>query len=71
MPRRQEVSEEKGSEKPKEEAIDPKAKFREALEKKKQARGIRNNNIAGNSKIHGDQAGSGSPKMFRRKSGSA
>ena len=71
MPRRQEVSKEKGSEKPKEEAIDPKAKFREALEKKKQARGIRNNNIAGNSKIHGDQEGSGAPKMFRRKSGSA
>jgi hypothetical protein len=71
MPRRQEMSEEKGSEKPKEEAIDPKARFLEALEKKKQARGIRNNNIAGNSKIHGDQEGSGAPKMFRRKSGSA
>jgi len=65
------VSDEKGIEKPKEEAIDPKAKFREALEKKKQARGIKNHNIAGNSKIHGDQEGSGSPKMFRRKSGSA
>jgi hypothetical protein len=71
MPRRQEVSEEKGSEKPKEEAFDPKAKFREALEKKTQARGIRNNNIIGTSKIHGDQEGSGAPKMFRRKSGSA
>jgi hypothetical protein len=71
MPRRQEVSEEKGSEKPKEEAIDPKAKFREALEKKKQARGIRNKDLALNPKIHGDQAGSGAPKMFRRKSGSA
>jgi len=71
MPRRREVSEEKGSEKPKVEAIDPKAKFREALDKKKQARGVRNNNIAGNSKIHGDQEGSGAPKMFRRKSGSA
>ena len=65
------MSDEKSSEKPKEEATDPKAKFREALEKKKQARGIRNNNIAGNSKIHGDQEGSGAPKMFRRKSGSA
>ena len=65
------MSDEKGTEKPKEEAIDPKAKFREALEKKKQARGIRNNNIARNSKIHGDQEGSGAPKMFRRKSGSA
>jgi hypothetical protein len=65
------VSEEKGSKEPKEDANDPKAKFREALEKKKQARGVRNNNISGNSKIHGDQEGSGSPKMFRRKSGSA
>jgi len=53
------------------ESIDPKAKFREALEKKKQGSGIRNNNIAGGQKIHGDQAGGGAPKMFRRKSGSA
>ncbi len=52
-------------------SVDPKEKFREALEKKKKAGGIRNNNIAGNSKIHGDQAGGGAPKMFRRKSGSA
>ncbi len=52
-------------------AIDPKEKFREALEKKKKSGGVRNNNIAGNSKIHGDQAGGGAPKMFRRKSGSA
>ena len=53
------------------ESNDPKAKFREALEKKKKAGGVRNNNIAGHSKIHGDQAGGGAPKMFRRKSGSA
>ncbi len=66
------MSEEKGSEKPKEDANDPRAKFREALEKKeKQARGVRSNNITGNSKIHGDQERSGAPKMFRRKSGSA
>ena len=65
------MSEDNGSEKPKVEAVDPKAKFREALEKKKQARGIRNNNIAGNSKIHGDQEDSGAPTMFSRKSGSA
>jgi hypothetical protein len=71
MLRRREVSDEKGSEKSKEDANDPKAKFRDALEKKKQARGIRNINIAGNSKIHGDQEGSGAPKMFRRKSGNA
>ena len=50
--------------------IDPKEKFREALEKKKKSGGMRNNNISGNSKIHGDQAGGGAPKMFRRKSGS-
>lgn len=56
---------------PKPEQVNPKDKFREALEKKKKSGGIRNNNIAGNSKIHGDQTGSGSPKMFRRKSGSA
>jgi hypothetical protein len=71
MPRRQEVSEEKGGENPIDEVSDTKAKFREALERKKQARGIRNNQITGNSKIHGDQEGSGAPKMFRRKSGSA
>jgi hypothetical protein len=52
-------------------SVDPKEKFREALEKKKKSGGIRNNNIASNSKIHGDQAGGGAPKMFRRKSGSA
>lgn len=51
--------------------IDPKEKFREALEKKRKSGGIRNNNIAGSQKIHGDQAGGGAPKMFRRKSGSA
>ena len=60
------MSEEKNNE-----ASDSKEKFREALEKKKKSGGIRNNNIAGNSKIHGDQAGGGAPKMFRRKSGSA
>ena len=50
---------------------DAKAKFREALEKKKQGSGVRNNNIAGGSKIGGGQASGGAPKMFRRKSGSA
>jgi predicted nucleotidyltransferase len=54
-----------------EESLNPKEKFREALERKKKSGGIRNNNIAGNSKIHGDQMGGGAPKMFRRKSGSA
>jgi hypothetical protein len=50
---------------------DPKAKFREALEKKKKSSGVRNNNIASNAKIHGDQTSGNTPKMFRRKSGSA
>ena len=50
---------------------DPKAKFREAPEKKKQVQGIRNNNIAGGPKISGGQSGGNAPKMFRRKSGSA
>ena len=65
------MSEESNNEASENQPVDPKEKFREALEKKKKSGGIRNNNIAGNSKIHGDQAGSGSPKMFRRKSGSA
>ena len=50
---------------------DPKAKFREALEKKKNASGVRNNNISGNSKVSGGQTSGNAPKMFRRKSGSA
>jgi hypothetical protein len=50
---------------------EPKAKFREALDKKKHGQGIRNNNIAGGSKISGGQSGGNAPKMFRRKSGSA
>ncbi len=50
---------------------DAKAKFREALEKKKKTGGIRNNNIAGKSKVTGEQTGGGAPQMFRRKSGSA
>ena len=50
---------------------DPKAKFREALEKKKQGQGIRKNNIAGGPKISGGQSGGNAPKMFRRKSGSS
>jgi hypothetical protein len=65
------MSEEKNNEATDNQSNDPKEKFREALEKKKKSGRIRNNNITGNSKIHGDQAGSGSPKMFRRKSGSA
>ena len=54
-----------------EESNDPKAKFREALKKKKGAGGIRNNNIAGNSRVNGGQTSGNTQKMFRRKSGSA
>lgn len=50
---------------------DAKAKFRKALEKKKKTGGIRNNNIAGKSKVSGEQTGGSAPQMFRRKSGSA
>jgi hypothetical protein len=52
-------------------ANDPKAKFREALEKKKQGSGIRNNNTTGGPKVSGGQASGNTPKMFRRKSGNA
>ncbi len=63
------MSEEKSNNKA--DANDPKAKFREALEKKKQGSGIRNNNISGGPKVSGGQASGNAPKMFRRKSGSA
>ena len=48
-----------------------KAKFLEALEKKKKSGGIRNNNVAGKPKVSGDQTSGNVPQMFRRKSGSA
>ena len=50
---------------------DPKARFREALERKKQSGVVRNNNIAGNQKVTGGQTSGNTPKIFRRKSGSA
>jgi hypothetical protein len=50
---------------------DAKAKFLEALEKKKKGQGIRNNNATGSPKVSGGQASGNVPKMFRRKSGSA
>ena len=65
------MSEEKGSEKPKEKAIDPKAKFREALDKKKRVKGVSQSNVDSNSKILRDQSGIGGTRIFRRKSGSA
>ena len=63
------MSEEKETNKA--DANDPKAKFREALEKKKQGSGVRNNNTTGGPKVSGGQASGNAPKMFRRKSGSA
>jgi hypothetical protein len=50
---------------------DPKAKFREALEKKKSANSPQSKGTSGNSKVRGGQSGAGAPKMFRRKSGSS
>jgi hypothetical protein len=64
-------SEDGNSEKSKRDFNDPKAKFREALEKKKKGSGIRNNNTLGGSKVSSGQASGNTPKMFRRKSGSA
>jgi hypothetical protein len=65
------MSEEKKSDQSKGEAIDPKAKYLEALEKKRQCNGVRKNNIAGGPKVSGGGASGKTPKMFRRKSGSA
>ncbi len=48
---------------------DPKAKFLEALEKKRSANAPKNQGKSGDSKVKGGQAGAGAPKMFRRKSG--
>jgi hypothetical protein len=50
---------------------DAKAKFKEALEKKKNRTNISNNNTSGNSKVSGEQSSGSTKKMFRRKSGSA
>jgi hypothetical protein len=50
---------------------DAKAKFFEALEKKKKGQGVRNDKTRGNSKVSGGQASGNTPKLFRRKSGSA
>ena len=51
---------------------DAKAKFLEALEKKKNKGGINSNGgPSSGSKVGGSQNSGGAPKMFRRKSGSA
>lgn len=50
---------------------DPKAKFREALDKKRAINNPANQSKSGDSKFKGGQSGAGAPKMFRRKSGSS
>lgn len=50
---------------------DPKAKFREALEKKKLGKSHLGTGKSGDSKIRSGQSAGGAPKMFRRKSGSS
>jgi hypothetical protein len=50
---------------------DAKAKFLEALEKKKKGQGIRNNKTTGGPRVRGGQSSGKTPKIFRRKSGSA
>jgi hypothetical protein len=50
---------------------DPKARFREALERKKSAGNPTRNSVGAKSKIQGGQSSGGAPKMFRRKSGSS
>jgi hypothetical protein len=49
---------------------DPKARFRAALEKKKQSN-ARSSESRIEKKVQGSQTSGNSPKMFRRKSGSA
>ena len=51
--------------------LDPKAKFREALEKKKASNSPKASGNPVDSKIRGGQNGGGAPKMFRRKSGAS
>ena len=51
--------------------IDPKVKFREALEKKKASNSPKASGKSGDSKVRGGQNGGGAPKMFRRKSGAS
>ena len=50
---------------------DAKAKFLEALEKKKKGQGVRNNHTTGGPRVSSGQASGNAPKIFRRKSGSA
>ena len=66
------MSEKEKPEASKNDANDPKAKFREALEKKKNKGGTNSKGgPSSSSKVGGSQNSGGAPKMFRRKSGSA
>jgi len=49
--------------------VDPKAKFREALEKKNKGGATPGSQGSAGSKVGRGQQGPGAPKMFRRKSG--
>ncbi len=49
---------------------DAKAKFREALQKKRSVSSPSNQPKGGKSKVRGGQSIGGTPKIFRRKSGS-
>ena len=56
---------------PKTDNGDPKAKFREALERKRnhQADRAADNEAHAGSKIHGEHGAAGASRLFRRKSG--
>ena len=53
------------------ESMDPKERFREALEKKRGGNIPKNSKMNGKSKVQGGQSAAGPQKMFRRKSGSS
>jgi hypothetical protein len=65
------MSEEKKPDEVKGEVRDPKAKYLEALEKRKSGQGVKSNNATNGPKISGGQSAGSTRKMFRRKSGSA
>jgi hypothetical protein len=50
---------------------DSKARFKAALQKKKLSKSFNGLEKPKKSKVHGDQTSMATPKMFRRKSGSA
>jgi hypothetical protein len=62
-------SEEGNTEKSKKHFEDPKAKFREALEKKRKVTRTRGKSAADGLKINRTQPGEKAPRIFRRKAG--